>query len=298
MDKKNSQILRLLFDPSTTEFVDWNKFLASQQFSEMSQDLADHFIKHGDFSHIKKILDQFRASQFFKPILLWFCNSAGLDFFFTGDELVLKRAEDYRINKGNFKSYITKYAGTAKDVSKEKALKVSISQDKDSPIPSVENDRKNLQRNEIVQHPTYGVALSKKESKKHKHIAHTPPQNQDSLKKTLKTATHKTTIRKIKDELRSDLNKLKGVPLKYQASVYAKMEREKYAQQDIKKREQMQSLRSATKKLKEELRKTVTTSVRAELERKIAACEKAIRNAPKPKRKWSPVLSGSFESGK
>lgn len=121
MDKKNSQILRSLFDPNITEFVDWNKFLASQQFAEISQDLTDHFIRHGDFSHIKKILDQFREYQFFKPILLWFCNSAGLDFSFTGDELALKRAENSRIKGGEIKSYMTKYAGTAKDVGEEQA---------------------------------------------------------------------------------------------------------------------------------------------------------------------------------
>jgi len=298
MDKKNSQILRSLFDPNITEFVDWNKFLASQQFAEISQDLSDHFIRHGDFSYIKKTLDRLRASQFFKPILLWFCNSAGLDFSFKGEELAIKRAEGPRIKEEELKSYITKYAGTAKDVSEEKTLEIVISQEKDPPGPPVVNDSKNARRNEIVRCPTCGVEFARKKLKQHRRNAHTPPQNQDSLENTLKTATPKTTIRKIKDELRSDVKKLKDVPLEYQASVYAKMEREKRAQQDIKRREQVQNLKSTAKKLKEELRKAAAAPVRVELERKILACDKAIKNSPKPRRKWSPILSGSFESGK
>lgn len=173
-----------------------------------------------------------------------------------------------------------------------------MSHKEDSFAPTVADDSKNAQRNEIVRCPMCGVELARKKLKKHKRNAHTPAQNQDSLEKTLKTANSKPTIRKIKDELRSDIKQLKGVPLEYQASVYAKMEREKRAQQDIKKQEQLQTLKSTAKKLKEELRETVTASVRVELERKISACDKAIKNAPKPRRRWSPILSGSFESGK
>lgn len=173
-----------------------------------------------------------------------------------------------------------------------------MSQKEDSFAPAVASDSPNARRNEIVRCPACGVELARKKLKKHKRSAHTPLQDQDSLGKTLKTANPKTTIRKIKDELRNDVKQLKNVLLEYQASVYAKMEREKRAQQDINRREQLQTLKSAAKKLKEELRKTVTASVRVELERKISACDKAIKNAPKPRRSWSPILSGSFESGK
>src|SRR5690606_1242489 len=106
------------------------------------------------------------------------------------------------------------------------------------------NDSPNARRNEIVRCPACGAEMARKKLKKHKRNAHTPPQTKDSLEKTLKTASPKTTIRKIKDELRSDVKQLKSVPLEYQASVYAKMEKEKRAQQDIKRREQLQTLKS------------------------------------------------------
>lgn len=173
-----------------------------------------------------------------------------------------------------------------------------MSHEKESFFPAVADDSKNARRNEIVRCSVCGVELAKKKLKKHKRNSHTQPKSQDSLEKTLKTANLKPTINKIQDELRRDIKQLKDVPLEYQASVYAKMEREKHAQQDIKRREQLQTLKSTTKKLKEELRKTLTASVRVELERKISACDKAIKNAPKPRRKWSLILSGSFESGK
>jgi len=298
MDKKNNKIFRSLFDPNIAEFVDWNKFLSSQQFAEISQDVANHFIESGDYSHIKKILDQVRASQFFKPTLLWFCNSAGLEFSFMGDELALKRAEGFSIKEGGLKSFITRYAGTAKNVSEEQMLDVVISQEEDAPGTPVVNNSKNARRNEVVRCSACGVELARKKLKQHKRNAHTLLQNQDSRKNILKTASPKATIRKIKGELRSDVEKLKDVPLEYQASVYAKIEREKRAQQDIKRREHLENLKSTVKKLNEELSKTVAASVRVELERKILACNKAIKSAPKPKRKWSPILSGSFESGK
>jgi hypothetical protein len=164
--------------------------------------------------------------------------------------------------------------------------------------PAVTDERKRARRNEIIRCSVCGVELARKKLKRHKRNVHTSQQNQNSLEQTLKAANPKSTIRKIKDELRRDINQLKDVPLEYQASVYSKMEREKRAHQDIKRREQLQTLRSTLIKLKEELRKTLTTSVRVELERKISACKKAIKNAPKPRRKWSPILSGSFESGR
>ncbi|WP_036302799.1 hypothetical protein [Methylotenera sp. L2L1] len=163
---------------------------------------------------------------------------------------------------------------------------------------TVENDRKYAKRNEIILCSVCGVELARKKLKKHKRNAHTPPPNQNSLENTLKTANSNPLIRKIKNELRSDIKQLKSIPLEYQASVYAKMEREKRAQQDIKRLEQLQTLKSTSKKLKEELRKAVTASVRVVLERKISACDKAIKKAPKPRCKWSPILPGSFESGK
>ncbi len=115
---KSSQLLKSLFDPSIKEFVDWKKFLASPKFIEISQEQIDHFVKYGDFSQIVRILYRFRGSKSFKPILLWFCDSAGLDFSFRSGEFVLKRASGVRSKEGDLTSYMAKYSGTATDVEK------------------------------------------------------------------------------------------------------------------------------------------------------------------------------------
>jgi hypothetical protein len=99
------------------------------------------------------------------------------------------------------------------------------------------------------------------------------------------------------NSLKKDARRLKSVPPEYRASVYAKMEQEKRSQQDAKSRESLASLRSTLKELKEELRKACTESAQVDLISKISACEKAIKKSPKPTRKWSPTLPGSFESG-
>ncbi len=92
--------------------------------------------------------------------------------------------------------------------------------------------------------------------------------------------------------------RVEDVPLEYQAAVYAKNRREQDAKQAIKARAQLDGLRADLKALKIKLRATPVGTARSELEKEIKAKERAIRKAPKPKRKWSPVLSGSFETGK
>ena len=116
MDKEASKLLRSLLDPRIAEFVDWRKFLSSPKFMTIGQDQIDHFVKHGDFRYIKLVLDQFIGHKSFKPMLLWFCDSAGLDYSFSGTELVLKRASSARTLEGDLKAYMAKYTGTAKDV--------------------------------------------------------------------------------------------------------------------------------------------------------------------------------------
>jgi hypothetical protein len=116
MDKEATLLLRSLLDPRVAEFIDWRKFFASPKFAQLGKDQIDHFIQHGDSSYIKRMLDQFKGHKSFKPMLFWFCDSAGLDFHFTGAELVLKRASCTRVIQGNLKDYMAKYIGTARDV--------------------------------------------------------------------------------------------------------------------------------------------------------------------------------------
>ena len=116
MDKEASRLLRSLLDPRIAEFVDWRKFLSSPEFSAIGQDQIDHFVKHGDFSYIKLVLDQFLGHKSFKPMLLWCCDSAGLDYSFSGAKLVLTRASIARTLEGDLKTYMATYTGTARDV--------------------------------------------------------------------------------------------------------------------------------------------------------------------------------------
>lgn len=98
--------------------------------------------------------------------------------------------------------------------------------------------------------------------------------------------------------LKKDARRLKSVSPEYRASVYAKMDLEKRNQQDTKSKELLASLRATLKELKGKLREAYTESDQVDLTNKIFACEKAIKKSPKPTRKWSLTLSGSFELGK
>lgn len=92
--------------------------------------------------------------------------------------------------------------------------------------------------------------------------------------------------------------KLGSVPLEYQASVYAKHEKLKHARKQDEKRQNLQKLRDQLTVLKEQLRTTQSEALRAELKEKIATQEQAIKKAPRPKRRCTLTLSGSFENGK
>lgn len=90
--------------------------------------------------------------------------------------------------------------------------------------------------------------------------------------------------------------RLEDVPLEYQASLYAKKERERRVKNDVKKKKKLDELKSQLKTLKAKLCKATITQNRTEIENEITALEKAIKKSPRPKHKWSPMLPGSFES--
>jgi len=92
--------------------------------------------------------------------------------------------------------------------------------------------------------------------------------------------------------------RLEDVPLEYQASLYAKRERARIVKSEAKKKKKLDDLKVQLKTLKEKLRAATVSPNKSELEKEITAMEKTIKKAPRPRRKWSPVLSGSFESKK
>ncbi|MFZ1536211.1 MAG: hypothetical protein WAT23_02335 [Chromatiaceae bacterium] len=114
MNKQSIQQIKSLFDPGIAEFVNWQRVVTSTKFALLAGDLIEHFHQHGDKTLIKRILDNFRNQKYFKPLLLWFCDSAGLDFSFQGAELVLKRTSNLKTLEGDLATYLTKYNGTAK----------------------------------------------------------------------------------------------------------------------------------------------------------------------------------------
>ncbi|WP_153160031.1 hypothetical protein [Zoogloea sp. 1C4] len=116
--------------------------------------------------------------------------------------------------------------------------------------------------------------------------------------KSRKSALGKTVTAKGTVVFSAYPKRLEDVPLEYQAAVYAKKQRDRLAKQDVQKRTQLEKLRATVKALKEKLRSVRVESARAELEREIATHQKAMRKTPKSRRKWSPILSGSFEAGK
>jgi hypothetical protein len=90
--------------------------------------------------------------------------------------------------------------------------------------------------------------------------------------------------------------KLALVPLEYQASVYAKEMKLRRQEKQTEHKNNLTELRNSLKSLEEKFRKTESSDSRAILLKQIEAQKELIKRAPRPRRKWSPILSGSFES--
>ena len=90
--------------------------------------------------------------------------------------------------------------------------------------------------------------------------------------------------------------KLASVPIEYQASVYAKEIKLQHQEKQIENKENLAKHRSLLKSLEKKFQEEKSEESRAILLNEIEIQKKIINRAPRPKRKWSPILSGSFES--
>ena len=90
--------------------------------------------------------------------------------------------------------------------------------------------------------------------------------------------------------------KLASVPLEYQASVYVKEMKLRRQEKQIEHKKNLARHRSLLKSLEKKFQEENSKESRATLLKEIEIQKKIIKQAPRPKRKWSPVLPGSFES--
>lgn len=85
---------------------------------------------------------------------------------------------------------------------------------------------------------------------------------------------------------------LEGVPIEYQAKMYEKLEKERLSKKYDQAIKEKEELKEKLKALSHQLKSNPSK----ELEQQIKKLKKAIKKVPQPKKNWSPVLSGSFES--
>lgn len=91
---------------------------------------------------------------------------------------------------------------------------------------------------------------------------------------------------------------LEQTPAEYQASVYAKLQKQRRQKATEKKKKNLAELRNKLKELKIKFAMLSPGPGRETLKDEISKIEAAIKKAPRPKRQWSSILPGSFESGK
>ncbi|MDX1721604.1 MAG: hypothetical protein R3355_00685 [Pseudomonas sp.] len=89
---------------------------------------------------------------------------------------------------------------------------------------------------------------------------------------------------------------LESTPSEYQASVYAQLEKQRRTKSKTRKTNKVENLKSKLIELKSKLRDSHIEAERTELSKEILALEATIKRTRKPKKAWSPILPGSFES--
>ena len=103
-------------------------------------------------------------------------------------------------------------------------------------------------------------------------------------------------MKSVKKSNKKFAEKLASVPIEYQASVYAKEIKLQHQEKQIENKENLAKHRSLLKSLEKKFQEEKSEESRAILLNEIEIQKKIIKRAPRPKRNWSPILSGSFES--
>ena len=89
---------------------------------------------------------------------------------------------------------------------------------------------------------------------------------------------------------------LESTPSEYQSSVYAQLEKQRRAKNKARKINKIENLKAKLIELKDKLRNSQIEAERTELSKEILALETTIKRTRKPKKAWSPILPGAFES--
>ena len=110
------KLLSALKAPEVACFIDTEKFISSPQFSAISSHAIEHMLKCGDSHYIRSVLEVFTRSNRFKPLLLWFCNRAGLKFSIEGERLFLYKSNAPPIKDEDLAGYLITHKGTAKSM--------------------------------------------------------------------------------------------------------------------------------------------------------------------------------------
>jgi len=132
MDEKAiKNVIKSLGSDGIREFIDTDKLLKSKEFEATSTFALDHLKDKGNSAYIGYILRIFAFSRQYKPVLLWFCEKAQLDYFSDCGELRLKKTEKFVAEPKSLAQYLSSHSGTekttlsrAREVGKDKKKKI------------------------------------------------------------------------------------------------------------------------------------------------------------------------------
>jgi len=113
-DRAIKNQIKSLGSDGVREFVDSEKFLKSKEFDAATTLAIEHFKEKGNSAYIGYILRILAFSRHYKPVLLWFCEKAQLDYFVDDDELRLKKAENFVAEPKTLAQYLSSNTGTEK----------------------------------------------------------------------------------------------------------------------------------------------------------------------------------------
>jgi hypothetical protein len=113
-ESATKNVIKSLGLDGVREFIDTDRFLKSREFEVVSKFALDHLRDKGNSQYIGNILRVFAFSRQYKPVLLWFCEKAHLDYFSDGGKLRLKKTENFVAEPKSLAEYLSSHSGTEK----------------------------------------------------------------------------------------------------------------------------------------------------------------------------------------
>jgi hypothetical protein len=83
--------LEALFDREVVDFIKIGKLVRSEKLQGTADDLIEHWMAHGDYTPLIRLIECFSDTRYYASLLRWACDGLDAAFRFEGKKLIIER---------------------------------------------------------------------------------------------------------------------------------------------------------------------------------------------------------------